>query len=189
MASVLLDPAYRRVSVREFLALDLRGARAELDQGIIYMMARGSEEPARIAANIVAFLRPRLRGSGCRAYGSDFAARTGEDTVRLPDVSVHCGDPSAPENAHKQLLGDPVVVVEVLSPSTASLDQKVKLEEYRSLEGTRDILLVDPAARRVRHVRRSPAGDWTDGWLASGADVMLVSIGVTIPHTEIFADD
>lgn len=169
--------------------MDFRGARAELEQGIIFMMAGGSEEHSRIAANILVFLNPKLRGSGCRAYGSDFAARTGEDTVRLPDVTVHCGNPSAPENARRKLLGDPVVVVEVLSPSTASLDQKVKLEEYRSLPGTKDILLVDPASRRVRHIRRNEAGDWVDGWVAAGVDVLVSSIGIALPHVEIFADD
>ena len=189
MASLALDPAYRRVTVREFLEMDFRGARAELEDGIIYMMAGGSEEHSRIAANILTFLNPRLRGSGCRAYGSDLAAQTGEATVRLPDVTVHCGNPTAPENRKKKLLGDPVVVVEVLSPSTARLDQKTKLEEYRSLEGTRDILLVDPTVERVRHVRRNATNEWVDGWLPAGSDAELQSIGLIIPHAEIFADD
>lgn len=189
MASIALDPAYRRVSVEEFLDIEFHGARAELEQGIIFMMAGGSEEHSRIAANILVFLAPKLRGTGCRAYGSDLATRTGEDTVRLPDVTVHCGNPSVPENARKRLLGDPVVVVEVLSPSTASLDQKVKLEEYRSLAGMRDIVLVDPNARRVRHVRRNDDGDWVDGWVPATMNIDLASIGIAIPQPEIFAND
>lgn len=189
MASLALDPAYRRVTVREFLDMDFRGARAELEDGLIFMMAGGSEEHSRIAGNILAFLRQKLRGTGCRPYGSDFAAQTGDDTVRLPDVSVYCGNPSAAENARKKLLGDPVVVVEVLSPSTARLDQKTKLEEYRSLDGVRDILLVDPGTERVRHVRRNDLAEWVDGWLPAGADAELLSIGVSLPHAEIFAAD
>jgi Uma2 family endonuclease len=189
MASIALDSAYRRISVREFMEMDFGDARAELDDGIIYMMAGGSEQHARIAANILISLGPRLRGSGCRAYGSDFATQTGEATVRLPDVSVHCGNPSAPENRHKRLLGDPKVVFEVLSPSTASLDQKAKLEEYRSLEGMHDVVLVDPDSRRIRHVRRNDDGDWVDGWLAPGSDVMLHSLGIMLPEAEVFTDD
>lgn len=189
MASLALDPAYRRVTVAEFLEMDFNGARAELEDGIIFMMAGGSEQHGRIAINIISYLRQRLRGSGCRPYGSDFAAQTGAQTVRLPDVSVHCGNPTAPENRTKKLIGDPVVIVEVLSPSTERLDHKTKLEEYRSLAGTRDILLVDPVTERMRHARRNEAGDWVDGWLSPGADVFLASIGVTLPHAEIFADD
>ena len=177
MASLAFDSPYRRVTVDEFLDMDFRGARAELENGIISMMAGGSEEHSRIAANILNFLGP------------DFAARTGDDTVRLPDVSVHCGRPSAPENRAKKLLSDPVVVVEVLSPSTAKHDQRTKMEEYRSLPGTRDILMVDPSTFRIRHARRNPDGDWVDGWLAEGIDVTLASIGQTVPYAEIFADD
>lgn len=189
MASIALDSAYRRITVREFLEMDFGDARAELDDGIIYMMAGGSEQHSRLAGNIFAFLRTRLRGSGCRPYGSDFAVRTGEATVRLPDVSVHCGHPTAPENARKQLLADPTAVFEVLSPSTASIDQKAKLEEYRSLAGMQDIVLVDPDKRRIRHVRRNGDGDWVDGWLAPGSDVTLGSLGFSLPEAEIFADD
>lgn len=189
MASIALDPAYRRISVEEFLEMDFQGARAELDDGLIYMMAGGSEAHSRIAANIVAYLMTKLRGTGCRPYGSDFGARTGEQTVRLPDVSVYCNNPSAPENQRKQLLGDPQIVVEVLSPSTSSLDQKVKLEEYHGLAGVREILLIDPEQERVRLVSRTGPGDWTDSWLESEMDVALSSLGFTIPHAEIFARD
>lgn len=189
MASIALDPAYRRVSVEEFLAMDFGGAKAELDEGIIFMMAGGSEEHSRIAANIIATLLPKLRGSGCRPYGSDLATRTGESTIRFPDISVHCNDPAAPGNARKKLLGDPVAVFEVLSPSTAGHDQRVKMEEYRGLAGLRDVVLVDPSSERMRHMRRNDAGDWVDGWLESGVDLTLTALGATLTAAEIFARD
>ena len=189
MGSIALDSAYRRVSVAEFLAMDFGGAKAELEDGIIFVKVGICEEQARIAANLIVLLMPRLRGSGCRPYGSDFATRTDEGTVRFPDVSVHCNHPAAPENRRKQLLGDPTAVFEVLSPSTASHDQRVKLEEYRGLAGLRDIVLVDPAGERIRHVRRNADGDWVDGWLSPGADLALGSLGVTLQAADIFADD
>ena len=189
MATLALDPAYRRVSVREFLDMDFGAARAELEDGVIYMMAGGTEQHARIAGNIFAFLFVALRGSGCRPYGSDFAVRTAEFTVRLPDVSVYCDNPSAPENAHRKLLGDPRVVFEVLSPSTSAKDQKVKLEEYRALDGTRDVVLIDPDQQRIRRVYRTSDGIWHDGWLASGEDLHLPALDLAIPHAEIFARD
>ena len=189
MVSIALDSAYRRVSIAEFLAMDFGGAKAELEDGIIFMMAGGSEEHARIAANIIMTLGPRLRGSGCRPYGSDFATRTDEGTIRFPDVSVYCNDPAAPENKRKQLLGDPAAVFEVLSPSTAAHDQRVKLEEYRGLAGLGDIVLVDPVSERIRHVRRNADGDWVDGWLSPGAELALGSLGVTLQAADIFAAD
>ena len=65
MASVALDPAYRRISVEEFLAMDFGDAKAELEDGLIYMMAGGSARHALIAGNIFVSLRNRPRGSGC----------------------------------------------------------------------------------------------------------------------------
>lgn len=189
MAAIALDPAYRRVSVEEFLEMDFGGAKAELEDGLIYMMSGGSEVHARVAGNITAYLHGALRGSGCRPYGSDFATRTGERTVRLPDVTVYCNNPAAPGNERKKLLGDPQVVFEILSPSTSSYDQKVKLGEYRDLAGVREIVLVDPLDQRIRLVRRTPGGGWTDDWLGDEEDLHLPSLDLTIPHAEIFARD
>ena len=189
MPAIALDPAYRRVSVEEFLEMDFGGAKAELEDGMIYMMAGGSEEHARVAGNIMVYLAPRLRGTGCRAYGSTFATRTEEQTVRLPDVSVYCNNPSAPENARKKLLGDPQVVFEVLSPSTSAHDQKVKLAEYCALAGMREVILVDPAEERIHLVQRTPTGGWTADWLATSDDLTIPSLNLPIPHAEIFARD
>lgn len=188
MASVALDPAYRRVSVEEFLAMDFGGARAELDDGLIYMMAGGSEEHARIAANIIMYLGPRLRGSGCRPYGSDYATRTGRRTVRLPDVSIYCGNPARAENRRKQLLGDPRVVFEVLSRSTSLLDERVKVPEYQALPGVAEIVVIDPDAGRVRLLRRE-GGGWAEHRLGPGDELHLASLGVAMTQAEIFAAD
>jgi len=188
MASVAGHPAYRQMTVDEFLALDIEG-RAELEDGVLYMMSGGSFRHAAIAANIIASFRVSLRGSGCRPMTSDFAVRTGPATVRMPDVSVYCGLPTTPEQQTAQLLGDPALVVEVLSPSTSRQDQKVKLDEYRALEGTDVILFVDPDVERVRIVERTGPEAWTDRWLSKGEDVVLTKLGITLPHAEIFAED
>lgn len=189
MQAIALDPAYRRISVEEFLEMDFGGAKAELEDGLIYMMAGGSEQHARIAGNIFAYLRSVLRGSGCRPYGSDLAAQTDIRTVRLPDVSVYCNNPAAPENARKKLLGDPQVVFEVLSPSTSTHDQKVKLAEYCALAGTREVVLIDPAEERIHLIQRTPNGGWTADWLTTGDDLTIPSLNLTIPRAEIFARD
>jgi Uma2 family endonuclease len=185
MASLPNHPAYRAVEVREFLDMDFGDAKAELVDGMIWMMAGGSPKHAAVAANIIIALGTRLRGSGCRPYGSDLAMRTGKRSIRFPDVSVYCGNPASRDNDDKKLLGDPVVVFEVLSPSTASNDQISKLAEYRALSGVQAIVFVDPDTERVRVIHQDGSGDW----LPQGADVMLSVINVTLPYDEIFARD
>lgn len=172
------------MTVEEFLDLELEG-RAELEEGILYMMSGGSLSHAAISGNILTALRVRLRGSGCRPLGPDFAVRTGPNSVRLPDVSVYCGSFTREEGRSK-LLGDPKVIVEVLSPSTRTLDQNVKLGEYRALEGVDAILFVDTEEQRVRLVERTGPEAWIDRWLPVGSDVELRTIAVTLPAAEIF---
>lgn len=189
MVSVALDPAYRRVSVAEFLAMDLGGAKAELEDGLIFMMAGGNAAHARIATNIIIALGLKLRGSGCRPFNSDFAVRTAEQTVRFPDVSVYRDNPGHPANDSKQLLGDPKIIFEVLSASPASHDQKVKLSEYLGLPGLDELVFVDPQTERIRHIRRTGPAGWADDWLDAGADLTLGSIGITLSAVEVFARD
>ena len=184
MATSAHNPAYRPVSVREFLAMDLGDAKAELVDGLILMMAGGSARHAAIAANITISLGNRLRGTGCRPYGSDLAVRTGETSIRFPDVSVYCRDDIGQVTGDAKLLGVPRIIFEVLSPSTASNDQITKLAEYRALEGVKGIVFVDPENERVRLVEPSAARE--GAWLPPGSDLDLPMLGISLPHGEIF---
>ena len=107
----------------------------------------------------------------------------------FPDVSVYCNGPAAPENGHRQLIGDPRVIFEVLSHSTASHDQLVKVPEYQALEAVRDIVLVDPEREKIRLITRTQRGGWSDDWLNSGEPVPIVSLDLIMPHDEFFARD
>ncbi|WP_374944064.1 Uma2 family endonuclease [Sphingomonas sp.] len=182
MASIALDTAYRRVSVEEFLAMDFGGAKAELEDGIIFMMAGGTPEHAVVAARLIRRLGNALDGSGCEPVGSDMGVRTADRTLRYPDVSIYCGPVSSPDDPERT---DPVVVIEVLSPSTAEHDQKVKLIEYQALPGVREILFVDPITGAIRTVRRTDDGGWSDRWLRGDEGVEVVHFGVSLSRSEI----
>ena len=184
MATTAPNPAYRPVTVREFLVMDLGDGRAELVDGLIQMMAGGSPRHAAIAMNLGIALGNRLRGTGCRPYGPDLAVRTGEASIRFPDVSVYCRDDNSSDAGDPKLLGVPRVIFEVLSPSTASNDQITKLAEYRALPGVAGIVFVDPENERVRLVEPSAAKE--GAWLSTGCDLDLPMLGISLPHTEIF---
>ncbi len=188
MASVANKPEYRRMTVKEFLDLEIEG-RAELEDGVFYMMSGGTAGHAAIIANITAALHVKLQGSGFRPMSSDMALRTGEETVRMPDVSVYCGMPLSKEQEQAKLLGDPKVVIEVLSPSTRDLDLRTKAIEYSALPGVDAAVFVDPETKRVRLLQRQGTESWSDDWLESGHDVRLVGIGVTLTSEDIFSLD
>lgn len=182
------NPAYREMTVEEFLELEIEG-RAELVAGVLYMMGGSSPLHAAITVNISATLRDKLRGTGCRPMSPDMAVRTAGASVRMPDVSVFCRSDWSGVDAGTKLLGDPRLVVEVLSPSTSRYDQEVKLNEYRSLAGLDAILFVDPEAQRVRIVERTGSEAWSDRWLAPGADIALACLDITLSSRDVFGLD
>lgn len=185
MASMLALSWPRLLNVDEFLQIDFGSdLKAELDNGYIRMMAGGTKDHARVQANILTFLAARLRGSGCRAYGSDMGVRAHDMSLRYPDVSVECGSQTAGDAT---TLAAPCVLVEVLSPSTREHDLRVKKDEYRAIDSVDTIVFADPDTETVCVSQR--VGDcWTDTPFAR-ADVDLPSVSLTLPHPEIFARD
>ena len=188
MASLALDPAYRRVTVDEFLQMDFGGAKAELVEGVIFMMAGAAARHNLVSVNVLLALGNKLRGSGCRPYGSAQAVRTTNDTIRFPDISVYCGSDAFSKDNKQILLGTPKIIVEVLSRSTAVNDQREKLVEYRALQGLDCILFVDPETEQVRRVVRDDTG-WTDQLLQRGADIDLAPLGIMLSADDLFARD
>lgn len=184
------DPFYQPITVEQFLKIDFpEGRKYELVDGVIRMMTGGTPAHARVSLNIATFLRQKLRGSGCRAYGSDMGVRIGETDARYPDVSVYCGDHASHDAEKQALFEDPVVIFEVLSPSTSKADQNEKLGEYREIGSLQTIVFVDPDNELTRVVQRLGPTSWRDDLFAQPHDVELPSINIVVPHSEIFARD
>lgn len=178
----------RLLTVTEFLRIDFGpDLKAELDRGVIRMMAGGTRDHARVQMNLYGFLRNALRGSGCRPYGSDMKVRSADQSLRYPDVSVDCGTPD--DRGADDILRAPRVLVEVLSPSTRADDHGVKLDEYRSIGTVDTIALVDPDSERLRVLQRTGPQAWSDVTFSSPAPLDLPTLGVSVPHDEIFARD
>lgn len=185
-----LEPAFQPITADQFLAMDFGSDRKfELVDGVIRMMTGGTSTHALVAGNIFFYLRLKLRGSGCRPYGSDMAVRVDETNIRYPAVSVYCGDPAATGKPDVLAFDNPTVIVEVLSPSTSSLDHGAKLAEYRSIASVETIVLVDTRSELSRvHQRLGPAS-WRDDMFAQPHDIELPSLGIVLPHAEMFARD
>jgi Uma2 family endonuclease len=184
------NPQIYLVSADQFLAMEFGPEeKVELDNGVIRLMSGGTARHALVQGNVFTALHTRLRGTGCSPYNSDMATRTHDLSVRYPDITVYCGHKTAPENDRRLSFDDPVVVIEVLSPSTANHDQKDKLIEYQALACVESILFIDPDAERVRIVQRTSPEGWADNWIKQGDDVSLPSLDIMIPHAEIFARD
>ena len=102
-------------------------------------------------------LRAAVAAAGlpCEAFIDGMAVRVDEATVYEPDVLLRCGPPVADDCVE---IGDPVIVVEVLSPSSRHKDTGGKLDDYFRLPSVRHYLIVKTANRTVIHHRRDDDG-------------------------------
>lgn len=182
------QPDYPLLTAEEFLEIDFGDHKAELDNGVIRMMAGGTARHARVQGNIYVALANRLRGTGCAPYNSDMAARTRDRSIRYPDVSVYCGRDDV-ANDDLKAFDDPRVVFEVLSAGTARTDLLVKLAEYKDMASLDTIVFVDIAVERLRIVQRTGPDGWSERVHRQPTDVALPSLSLTLPHDEIFARD
>lgn len=111
------------------------------------------------------------------------AVRTDERTVYEPDALVRCGARMADDDV---VVTDPVIVVEVVSPSSCNIDTGVKLVSYFRLPNLRHCLVVDIAGRAVTHHRRDEAGGIATRILRDGM-LALDPPGFEVAVEEFFA--
>jgi Uma2 family endonuclease len=176
------------ITVDEFLKMDFGPDRkAELVGGVIKMMGGGTRVHARVQANLIFQLMLSLKGSKCRAYGSDMAVRINENELRYPDVSVYCDEHTKPEYDLDLAGTDPRIVVEVLSPSTKRIDQQAKLPDYQSVPSIQSIVYIDPVGELIRTIVRSGDVGWIDSGLKQQDVLELPAIGVSLQSADIFA--
>jgi Uma2 family endonuclease len=151
--------------------------------GVVRMMAGGTLGHDAIGAKMIVELGRRLRGSRCRVHGSNLKVVSPRGDVMYPDAFVRCG-PGDPRATH---VADPVVVVEVLSPSTAMFDLTRKRLAYQSIPGLKVVLWVHPDRMRVDLMRRREPG-WVDEDPAEGPEgvVALPELGIELPLAEIY---
>ena len=171
---------------QQFLEITFGDLKAELDRGEIRMMAGAKARHNKVALNIQFALLTRLQGTGCTPYGSDQGIRTLERTIRYPDVSVLCGH-DGPDDDDVRVFDDPRVLFEIASAGTFRTDVREKLPEYRALESVDTIVLIDIGTERLRVVQRTGPEGWSDVTHREVVDLDLPSLGINLPHAEIFA--
>lgn len=156
----------------DYLRLEERGEiRHEYVDGEVYAMSGASRRHNTIAINATLRLRAQARGSGCVAYTSDvkvFVAA--QNSFYYPDAMLACGE----DDDHSHYVTRPCIIVEVLSPATATVDRREKLMAYRKLESLMAYVLVESDRRHVDFYLRSAEGTWRGGSLGMN-DILNVT--------------
>lgn len=185
---VMEQPKQTGFTADEFIAwaLEQPTGRFELDNGVVVAMAPERVKHGRVKAQVWLALRLALaaRGLSCEALPDGATVRIDDRTVYEPDALVRCGPPLPGDTIE---VNDPVVVVEVVSPSSRGIDSGAKLAGYFALPSVRHYLIVDTDRCVVLHHRRDEEGA-IGVRICRDGQLTLDPPGFTIEIRDIFAE-
>jgi len=179
--------AVTKVTEEQYLAMDRAAEfRSEFLDGEIIAMSGGSVRHSRLKLNLGGEFRTALRGTSCEAFDSDVRVRVSARTYTYPDLTVVCGKLMLADERQDVVL-NPKVIFEVLSPSTEHFDRGIKLRRYREIESLTDYILVAQDQIRIEQYTRGDANTWTLHDYQRAEDVLQIpSIGVSVPLVAIY---
>lgn len=161
--------------------------KSEYIDGTLVAMVGASANHNLIQFNLIANLKPQLRRNGCLGFGSDMRVKSGTESIySYPDLSIVCGKPAYGQDRSDTLL-NPILLVEILSPSTERYDRGKKFAHYRRIPTLQEYVLVAQDQPLIEHYVRQPDGTWL--WTAvEGLDetIALPTIDCTLPLAEVY---
>ncbi len=180
-------PKPLRMTADEFLAwaLEQPHGRYELANGEVIAMAPERAAHALVKLEAARVLQDAVAAAGlpCQVFPDGMALRIDEATVYEPDASLRCG-PRLDDDAVQ--FSDPLVVVEVLSPSSRAQDSGAKLEAYFRLPSVHHYLIVNTGTRTVIHHARGADGAIATRIYADG-EIRLDPPGLILRPAGFFA--
>ncbi|MFH5806710.1 Uma2 family endonuclease [Alienimonas sp. DA493] len=151
-----------RLTEAEYLRIERNeseGQRTEFSQGELLPMAGESELHIDLAKAIERAFDDLIAGRPMKTFRSNMRLRVADGRFRYPDVML---TPRPPEmlDGEQDTVTNPLVLVEVLSPTTEAVDRGAKLEEYRTIPSLTDYLLVSQEEPSVDHYTRLSETEW-----------------------------
>lgn len=181
----MAEPAIRRMTLEEFLRWDDgTDTHYELIDGFPVAMAPPAEAHRILAVRLVSRIDAALAGRRpCNAQIEPGVVRPDRaDSYYVPDIAVTC----EPNEPGRQAMVDPILIVEILSPSTERTDRRLKLPIYQAMESVREIMLIDADSHHAELYRRE-----NDRWgiqLVRGteASLVLTTVDLRISMSELY---
>ncbi|MEN3335150.1 MAG: hypothetical protein V7641_4515 [Blastocatellia bacterium] len=186
MAAPLKDFPHHHYTLEEYFALEQVGeARYEYWDGDILCMSGGTERHYTISENLRTLLPPVLQGRNCLAYSGSVPIQTPSlPPYRYPDVSVVCGKPDFVNINGIDVLTNPIIIIEVLSPGTERLDKEEKRHAYQKLASVKEYLIVAQDTPHITQYRRQGRR-----WVRQDFGDLKASLELTSINSEILVSD
>ncbi len=172
------------LTLEEFIAWEERQElRFEFDGFAARAMTGGTLAHSAIQANLLGALASRLRGKPCRPHGSELKVRTAT-SIRYPDALVTCSKGSP----RSTFAPDPLVIFEIVSPSSAGQDLGAKNVEYQTLPSLKRYVVLQQSQAAAEVFHRDAEGEWTHDFVTADGVLDMPEIDVNIPLAEIYED-
>lgn len=179
----------RRYTLEEYLELDRTSEeRFEFWDGEVFCMSGASQAHDRILVNCIVALSAKLDAAKCRVFSSDMRIKVpSAPPYRYADISALCGKAEFKEIGGVDALINPMLIVEVLSPSTEAYDRGDKFTHYTSIPTLREYLLVAQHRPHVTRLLRQDDGTWNHSQVNDlESSVYLNSLDCELPLSEIY---
>ncbi len=161
--------------------------KSEFHGGQMFAMAGGTPNHALITSRATSLL-DRAVPPGCRVFSSDLRIKVAPTaTYTYADCTVVCGEPQF-DSSQKDNVLNPLVIVEVLSPSTQDYDRGKKFELYRTIESLREYLIIHQDRRFVEHHSKQDDGSWVlREHSGTEGSVAMDRLGLRIALSDLYA--
>ena len=152
----------QRYTLEEYLALDKNSEqRYEYFAGEVVAMGGASLNHNRITRNIIRSLENALAEQGCEVLPAAMRVKVPKAfPYRYPDAVVVCGEPIIEEMHGQEMLVNPILIVEVLSPNTEAYDRGAKFSAYQSIASFQEYLLIAQDRPHITQYVRQLHGKW-----------------------------
>lgn len=178
----------KKYSIEEYLELEEAAMeKHEYYQGEIFAMSGPKVPHNIIAGNTFISVGNKLRGKFCRPFNSDQRIHIEKNTLfTYPDISIICGDPVTLKDDDWNAL-NPVIIIEVLSPSTKNYDRGDKFKLYRDISTLKEYVLIDSESISIEAFCINEHGNWELNELKNIDEVLhLKSIQISLELKEIY---
>jgi Uma2 family endonuclease len=178
----------RLFTPEEYLAVErIADTKSEYLEGMIYAMVGASSAHNIITFNLAGLLWTQLKRNSCHGFSNDMKVQTSDEGLyAYPDLTIACGKPRFRDEKNDVLL-NPKIIIEVLSPSTEDYDRGKKFALYKRIESLTDYLLIAQDRAHIEHHRKNEDGDWLErDAFGLSASVNIASIECSLPLAEVY---
>jgi Uma2 family endonuclease len=179
--------ASRQMSEAAYLEFERESdTRHEFMNGQVIAMIGASQSHNRITVNLIRLFGNAFQDGMCEVYGSDMRVKIPPGNYVYPDVSLVCGDAQLDDSAFATLI-NPLVIIEVLSPSTEAYDRGEKFRQYRQLTTLREYVLIAQDSPRIERYWRQPDDIWSFKDVAGlESRIMLDAVDVVLSLQAVY---